>query len=129
MSSVMERPQHPGNINESTTFQPAFTYWPGRFTFEIEHDKILPGKKQLAKMIISMNTDFFDVDRITQQVVVAGIENVCAIENLLSESLAIVIERRDRARQQRHRLFGFTSNRLKHGSLMLERERLGRKIG
>ena len=58
----MKRTQHPGHIDERRALQATLAQRPGRFAFKIEDNKIFPGKKELAQMIIAMNAHTLRAD-------------------------------------------------------------------
>ena len=70
MGRVVERAQHPGDIDQSGSFQSAFTDRSPRLTFKIQDHKVLPGEQKLTQMVISVNPDFFGIDRVAKKVIV-----------------------------------------------------------
>src|SRR5690606_15005512 len=62
ISRIMERSNHPCHISERRTLEPSFTEASGRFTFKIKDHKILSSKQYLPQMVVTVVSDFDNVE-------------------------------------------------------------------
>ena len=90
MRGVMERPQHPGDVVDRGAFELTHAQRPGRLSFEVDDDEVLPRVQDLPQVIVAVNTDAEAGDLAIAQQPEAPVESFLEIEDSLGLSLRTV---------------------------------------